>query len=89
MISSLRASLVVKRGDDGINIKFADFSLSKAADILQTFCRTLKWAAPEIYLKAADQIGTTNETYSAAVDIWSLGAVIADLECGLPEYEDR
>ena len=80
--------LVVKRGVDGIYVKFADFGLSKAADTLKTFCGTLEWAAPEIYLKAADRKGTANDIYSVAVDIWSLGVVVASLECGgLPVYE--
>ena len=80
--------LVVERGVDSIYVKFADFGLSKAADTLKTFCGTLEWAAPEIYLKAADRKGTANDTYSVAVDIWSLGVVIASLECdGLPKYE--
>jgi serine/threonine protein kinase len=80
--------LVVERGVDGVYVKFADFGLSKAADILQTFCGTLRWAAPEIYLKAADRKGAAHDKYSVAVDIWSLGVVIAYLECGLPEYEN-
>lgn len=80
--------LVVERGVDGIYVKFADFGLSKAADILKTFCGSLAWAAPEIYLKAADRKATANDTYSVAVDVWSLGVVVAWLECGgLPEYE--
>lgn len=79
--------LVVERGVDGIYVKFADFGMSRAADSLKTFCGTLTWAAPEIYLKAADQEGIVNDTYSVGVDIWSLGLVIASLECGgLPVF---
>ncbi|MCJ1423372.1 hypothetical protein MMC29_001255 [Sticta canariensis] len=80
--------LVVERGTDGIYVKFADFGLFKAADTLKTFRGTLLWAAPEIYLKAADPIGAAKDTYSVAVDIWSLGVFVASLECGgLPVYE--
>lgn len=80
--------LVVERGIDCIYVKFADFGLSKAADTLKTICGTPKWAAPEIYLKAADRQATANDTYSVAVDIWSLGVVVAWLQCGgLPKYE--
>ena len=61
--------LVVERGTDGIYVKFADFGLSKAADTLKTFCGTLLWAAPKIYLKAADSIGAAKDTYSVAVEI--------------------
>lgn len=80
--------LVVRREADSIYVKFADFGLSKAADILKTNRGSLEWQAPEIYLKAADPIGAANDTYSVAIDIWSLGAVIASLECdGLPVYK--
>ena len=81
--------LVKERGPDGICVKFADFGLSKAADMLKTCCGTLLWAAPEIYLKVADPVGASEDTYSVAVDIWSLGLAVASLECGLPEYEDE
>lgn len=82
--------LVVHRTDtNGILVKFADFGLSKAADVLKTCCGTLFWAAPEIYSKLADPAGTAKETYGVAIDIWSLGAVVASLECGRPNYKDE
>ena len=79
--------LVKRRGADGICVKFADFGLSKAADVLKTYCGTLLWAAPEIYLKVADPVGAAGDTYGVSVDIWSLGVVIASLVCGLPVYK--
>ena len=85
-----RNILVFARGVDGIYVKFGDFGLSKAADTLKTFCGTLEWAAPEIYLKTADPVGTANDTYSVAIDIWSFGAVVASLESnGLPVYKEE
>ena len=81
--------LVERRGEDGIRVKFADFGLSKAADVLKTCCGTLLWAAPEIYLKVADPVGAAENTYGVSVDIWSLGVVIASLACGLPKYEEE
>ncbi|KAL8927683.1 MAG: hypothetical protein Q9172_001243 [Xanthocarpia lactea] len=81
--------VVHRREADGIYVKFADFGLSKAADILKTCCGTLPWAAPEIYSKVADPVGAAEDTYSVAIDIWSLGVVVASLECGLPEYEEE
>jgi serine/threonine protein kinase len=79
--------LVAKRDEIGIHVKFADFGLSRAADLLESFVGSLPYAAPEIYLKAADLKGTAKDTYGVAVDIWSLGVVIASLECdGLPFY---
>ena len=74
--------LVVERTADGILVKFGDFGLSKAADTLKTCCGTARFAAPEIYLKMADAEGAANNTYSVAVDIWSLGVVVASLMCG-------
>ena len=79
--------LVLYRRFSGIRVKFADFGLAKAADYLKTFCGTLKWAAPEIYNKVPDPEATVNDKYSVAVDIWSLGLVIASQECGLPYYK--
>lgn len=82
--------LVVERAADGIRVKFGDFGLSKATDTLKTCCGTARFAAPEIYLKMADARGTADNTYSVAVDIWSLGVVIASLVCGgLPVYKDE
>jgi len=80
--------LVLYRRSSGIYVKFADFGLAKAADYLKTFCGTIKWAAPEIYHKIPDPKATADDRYSVAVDIWSLGVVIASQECGLPYYED-
>ncbi|KAL5120487.1 hypothetical protein ACEQ8H_001505 [Pleosporales sp. CAS-2024a] len=81
--------LVAQRDRNSIHVKFADFGLSRAADILNTFCGTLIWAAPEIYRKAADESGTADDSYGVEVDIYSLGVVIAWLECKkLPEYKD-
>ncbi|KAL8771399.1 MAG: hypothetical protein Q9194_004890 [Teloschistes cf. exilis] len=81
--------LVKWRGADGIYVKFADFGLSKAAEILKTCCGTLLRAAPDIYLKIADPVGAAEDTYGVSVDIWSLGVVIASLACGLPVYEEE
>ena len=81
--------LVKIREADGIYIKFVDFGLSKAADVLKTCCGTPLWAAPEIYLKLANPTGAKEDTYSVAVDNWSLGLVVASLECGLPDYEGQ
>lgn len=80
--------LVLYRRSSGIHVKFADFGLAKAADYLKTFCGSLLWAAPEIYNKIPDPDATADDSYSVAVDIWSLGLVIASRECGLPYYED-
>lgn len=81
--------LVDRRTADGIRVKFADFGLSKASDVLQTCCGTWLYAAPEIYIKLADPVGAAKDTYGVSVDIWSLGVVVAWLRCGLPSYENE
>ncbi|KAI1121074.1 kinase-like domain-containing protein [Nemania abortiva] len=76
--------LVKRRGEDGIHVQFADFGLAKTGT-MRTFCGTLQWAAPEIHYKAVDISARGDVEYSLAVDIWSLGMVVASLECGFPE----
>lgn len=80
--------LVFRRGGpDGILVKFADFGLSKAAIDYKTCCGTPKWSAPELCVKFANPALTSKDTYSVAVDIWSLGAVVGWLVCGEPEHD--
>lgn len=78
--------LVAERTVDNIYVKFSDFGLSKESEVLKTYCGTPIWAAPEILLKRAYR-GAAHDTYTPAVDIWSLGAVVASFLCGgLPEW---
>ena len=79
--------LIVSREAGGILVKFADFGLSGAKEILKTCCGSLLWAAPEIYLKIPNPKAAADEIYGVGIDVWSLGLVIAWLECGLPDYE--
>ncbi|KAM3545747.1 hypothetical protein ARSEF1564_001389 [Beauveria bassiana] len=71
--------LVVERTVDNIYVKFGDFGLSKESEQLMTKCGTPVWSAPEIFRKYADPKGTRSETYTVAVDIWSLGVVVGNL----------
>ncbi|KAI0097189.1 kinase-like domain-containing protein [Nemania sp. FL0031] len=72
--------LVVNR-EQGINVKFADFGLSKESGILRTTCGTPRWIAPEIEAKWGDPIEQETE-YTSSVDIWSLGQLVAWMLCG-------
>jgi serine/threonine-protein kinase Chk2 len=65
------------------HIKLADFGLSKASDSLYTFCGTAHYIAPEI---VALQGRSKRRSYTAAVDVWSLGVVILEYGYGLPNY---
>ncbi|XP_074032661.1 MAP/microtubule affinity-regulating kinase 3-like [Leptinotarsa decemlineata] len=57
--------------DRKMNIKLADFGLSNEftpGNTLETFCGTLHYAAPEIYLK--------KKYDGPGIDIWSLGVIL-------------
>lgn len=61
--------------DDSGLLKIADFGLSRAVSVsLQPYTQgvvSLWWRAPEILLGV--------QTYTAAVDIWSIGAIFAEM----------
>lgn len=83
--------LVQSRGPDGIYVKLGDFGLSKDYDNLSTICGSWPYAAPEIYQKKqyADTGGEDRMSYTAAVDVWSLGVVVYELLCPLPKYRNE
>lgn len=70
------ANILVKSFNP-LYIKFTDFGLSKASNDLKTFCGTRCYIAPEVYGK---------QLYTPAVDIWSLGLVVFECACGLPDH---
>ncbi|OXA41744.1 calcium/calmodulin-dependent protein kinase type IV [Folsomia candida] len=67
--------------DDSL-IKISDFGFAKHVDdgIMQTFCGTIGYCAPEVVLK---------KPYSSAVDLWSLGVVLYILLCGYEPFWDE
>jgi serine/threonine protein kinase len=84
-------------------VKLTDFGLSKMIDneetFLRTFCGTLLYCAPEVYMEYRDYDehgrrvprGTNKKSvplqrYGHAVDVWSLAGVIWYSMCGLPPY---
>ena len=80
--------LILYRRPDDIFVKFADFGLSREGDNLMTICGTPLYLAPEIYEADVIQL-KQRERYTALVDIWSLGVVVAQLQCGLPKNEEQ
>ena len=82
--------LILHHRPGDIFIKFADFGISREGDTLKTICGTYVYLAPEVY-KAASigkrGLSLSTPLYTALVDIWSLGVVIARLLCGLPKLE--
>ena len=54
--------------DSRTHFRLADFGLAKEGDVLRTLKGTLPFMAPEMF---------TNKPYTAAVDLWALGMVIA------------
>ncbi|CAG9319537.1 CDK3_1 [Blepharisma stoltei] len=68
--------------DANLNIKLADFGLSRIFQIPMrpstTSVQTLWYRAPEILL------GCT--TYTTAIDIWSIGCIFAEMVAGVPLF---
>lgn len=81
--------LIKYRRPDAIYVKWADFGLSNEGDLLETICGTYLYLAPEVYEAAAARQRKEMTPYSARVDIWSLGVVLAELVCGLPNVRKK
>lgn len=56
-------------------LKFVDFGFARNGSLLEKFCGTDSYAAPEIWKR---------NTYTSAVDIWSLAVVVFEYGYGLP-----
>ena len=82
-----RNILILRRRPDDIFIKFTDFGISREGDTLKTFCGTYAYLAPEVY-EGKSITRRRRPTYTALVDVWSLGVVLARLLCGLPKQEE-
>ncbi|XWW94263.1 hypothetical protein V2A60_002206 [Cordyceps javanica] len=65
---------------DPIHAKLADFGLSSKADEHSTVCGTKRYAAPEIFRSSY----TAKISYTAKVDIWSVGVIVMELWGNLP-----
>ena len=63
-----------------MSAKLSDFGLARQKTVLQTWCGTLEYCAPEFF---------ENQTYSSKVDIWSLGIVVFKYAYGLPAAKKR
>ena len=82
--------LVQFRNSDHIHVKFEDFGLSKDYDNLSIICGTWDYLAPEIYQNKqyVDNGKQGRMSYTAVVDVWSLGVVMYELLCPLPIYKE-
>ncbi|KJZ69149.1 hypothetical protein HIM_11467 [Hirsutella minnesotensis 3608] len=83
--------LVQHRFPGDIYVKFGDFGLSRDGCDLSTICGSRQYLAPEIYLglQYINSGGTERRSYTPAVDIWSLGVVVYELMCRLPQYAEN
>jgi serine/threonine protein kinase len=79
--------LILHRRPGDLFIKFADFGISRESDTLKTICGTYAYLAPEVY-EARRVERKRRAPYTALVDVWSLGVVLARLLCGLPKQEE-
>lgn len=68
--------LVMRKKDDRISIKLADFGLAmEVKDLIYTVCGTPTYVAPEIL----SEVG-----YGLEVDMWACGVITYILLCGFP-----
>ncbi|KAH6632482.1 kinase-like domain-containing protein [Chaetomium tenue] len=83
--------LVQYRDTNSIYVKFADFGLAKDYDNMSTICGNFPHLAPEVYEnhQYAEAGGEGRVSYTEAVDIWSLGIMVYELLCPLPQFENR
>lgn len=59
-------------------VKLCDFGLAQDKSLLQTFCGSAQYLAPEVF----DSLSYTN-----AVDMWSLAVILLEYVYGLPQME--
>lgn len=88
-----------------MRVKLSDFGLSKLVQeesFMKTFCGTLLYCAPEVYpeydsytvsgmrkrRRPGDPLPRTSP-YDQSVDMWSFGAVLFHILCGIPPYMGR
>lgn len=86
------SNILIQERDVGyIHVKFGDFGLAKDYDNLSTICGSWRYLAPEMYQNRqyVDAGGKQRVTYTAAVDVWSLGVVVYELLCDLPPYRQK
>lgn len=79
-------NILLSTDDKETLIKITDFGLSKFVDagsLMQTFCGTPTYLAPEILVTA----GTG--TYTKAIDAWSLGVILFICLAGYPPFSDE
>lgn len=57
------------------SVKLCDFGLAQDKSVLQTFCGSAQYSAPEIF---------HNSSYTNAVDVWSLAVIMLEYVYGLP-----
>ncbi|AEO63070.1 uncharacterized protein THITE_2107922 [Thermothielavioides terrestris NRRL 8126] len=75
--------LVQHRRGGEIFVKFGDFGLSREGYDPTTICGTEKYLAPEIFVEwGARNAQRPDRSYTAAVDIWSLGVSVFECVSG-------
>jgi len=84
-LMTLFSILLVSDDEQNPVVKVTDFGLSKFVDIgsqLKTFCGTPNYLAPEVLISRFRGDGS----YTAKVDMWSLGVILYILLSGHPPF---
>lgn len=77
-------NILLDRKETVTLVKVTDFGLAKLIgpmSFMKTMCGTPSYQAPEVLLN-------TDQGYSPAVDLWSLGVILYICLCGFPPFAD-
>ena len=69
----LKSDNILVEQRSSLRLQFTDFGLANDQFELKTFCGTERYAAPEIFME---------ESYTIAVDVWSLGVMVLEYAYG-------
>ncbi|RKU48064.1 hypothetical protein DL546_008178 [Coniochaeta pulveracea] len=76
---------VHRRGTDAIAVKLGDVGVPESGPDLYAPSHL----APELFNASTSGQSPVLDRYTSAADIWALGAVLAELVCGLPDVDEE
>ncbi|KAK3321490.1 hypothetical protein B0T19DRAFT_445249 [Cercophora scortea] len=83
---STNSIFIHHRDSDAIVVKLGDVGVPESGPQLDDMFSTPTHLAPELFEEKAWNRQSILTGYNKAVDIWALGAVLAEIVCGLPDF---